>query len=281
MILGQKICLFFRPGNAPATKAANGLAKWLKSKKHEVFVVDSKNKMSGLSLKPMASADFVVVLGGDGTYLRAVQKLEGRNIPVLGINLGSLGFLTPTRELDMYKAVGQVLAGKYEIKSRSMIESQFSREVKKRHLALNDIVIERGNWSQLINIEISADNTVVNEVKADGIIIATPTGSTAYNLAAGGPILHPDVESIVVSSIAPHSLTNRPMIFPEAINLKFKLVGSRQTAHFIVDGQIKGTLKAGDEIHITRSEKRHLMFCKPGLNYFGLLREKLKFGVRA
>jgi NAD+ kinase len=159
-------------------------------------------------------------------------------------------------------------------------------------LALNDIVIERGSLSQLINISIHSEKMLVSEIKADGLIIATPTGSTAYNLSAGGPILHPESRVFVVTPIAPHSLTSRPLIFPDDIQLSFRMVNklqadrpsirsSKDRAHFVVDGVKVDDISQDDEILIRRHKVDHLMVRDPAQNFFHLLREKLKFGDRA
>jgi len=167
-----------------------------------------------------------------------------------------------------------------------MIEVQLLRKGKKKFegLALNDIVIERGSLSQLIGLAIRCDRKLVSEVKADGLIVASPTGSTAYNLAAGGPILHPDVKSLVVTPIAAHALTSRPLIFPDDSKLTFKLIGkselNKDRAHFVVDGMKIDQLSADDELVVRRSQSDHWMVRDPNQNDFTLLREKLKFGDR-
>jgi NAD+ kinase len=148
-------------------------------------------------------------------------------------------------------------------------------------LAINDIVIERGSFSQLINTSIYSENYYISQIKADGLIIATPTGSTAYNLAAGGPLIYPDSHCIVLTPIAPHSLNSRPLILPDDRKLNFKLEDSTPKAHFIVDGQKKMEISNADEIHIVKSTHQHWIIRSPSHNFFHLLREKLKFGERA
>ena len=212
--------------------------------------------------------------------------LEGKSIPILGVNLGSLGFLTQTRAEELFTAVEQSLENKMELRPRSMMDVKVLHKgkVKSELRSLNDVVIERGSFSQLINIAIHAERKVVSEVKADGLIISTPTGSTAYNLSVGGPILHPQTRVVVVTPIAPHSLTSRPLIFPDEMKLSFKLmakVGTKQKAHFVLDGFKLLELSPDHEIVITRAETDHLMVLDPKRNFFHLLREKLKFGDRA
>jgi NAD+ kinase len=287
----KKVALVYRPDTAQALTLAKALTIWLKKKNYQVFTAPEQKLIQGTlatkDKKALGSMSLVVVLGGDGTYLRAARLLEGRDVPILGVNLGSLGFLTTFRADELFSAVENTLDNKMELRPRSMMRVQLLRKGKIKHelLALNDVVIERGSLSQLINIEMACEKLLVSEVKADGIIISSPTGSTAYNLSAGGPILHPDTKAFVVTSIAPHSLNSRPLIFPDDIHLSFKLVGKmhagKDQAHFVVDGVKVDQISDADELIISRSELDHLMVKEPEQNYFHLLREKLKFGDRA
>lgn len=281
----QNVVIVFRPSSSEAIKNSNELAGWLKKRGLNVYSHPQQTLSGGvkkIKTAMMGKVDLVIVLGGDGTYLEAVRMLGGEKVPILGINMGSLGFLTVTRKEDLYSAVTLTLEKKMEMRPRAMLEVKVQRHGKviSRAKALNDVVLERGPVSQLINIAIYSENHLVGEVKADGIVIATPTGSTAYNLAAGGPILHPYVRSFVVTPICPHSLTHRPIIFPDNQTLTFRLLDKNQRAFLTVDGQGGGDLKAGDEVIVTRAECDHYILRKPSQNYFSLLREKLKFGER-
>ncbi len=284
------IAIVYRPDTIAALSLAKALSAWLRQRGHKVFTAPEQKLIAGTSLMRKKS-DFskiglVVVLGGDGTYLRAVRLLDGLSSPILGVNLGSLGFLTTTRADELFTAVEQALNGKMDLCPRAMLDVQLLHRGKEkaRLLALNDVVVERGSLSQLINISIHESKYLVSELKADGIIIASPTGSTAYNVSAGGPILHPDVQAIVVAPISPHSLSSRPLIFPDNKELSFRLVSKlhpkQKTAHFVVDGVKVADLTGEDEIIIKRSSKDHYMLKDPRLNYFHVLREKLKFGDR-
>ena len=196
--------------------------------------------------------------------------------------MGSLGFLTDIRKEDIFLALDLTLKNQMELRPRAMIDVKIKRagKIVIESRALNDVVIERGPFSHLINLSIFSQNHLVNEVKADGLVISTPTGSTAYNLAAGGPILHPEVKSVVVTPICPHALTNRPIIFPDDQTLTFKISNKKQRAFLAVDGRNAGDLRANDEVMISRSQCDRWMIKKPSVNYFDLLREKLKFGER-
>ena len=281
----KNILIIYRPESSNAAKAAEELAAWLKKRKLTVFSHPSQKigpDIKKIKRGQLNDLQLVIVLGGDGTYLQAVRLLGNEHVPILGVNMGSLGFLAATRKEDLYNIVTLALDNKLEKRPRAMICVKVQRNGKtiSSSNALNDVVIERSTYSQLINIAIYSENHLVNEVKADGILIATPTGSTAYNLSAGGPILHPYVHALVVTPICPHSLTHRPILFPDDQMLTFRLLNKKQSALLSVDGQGEEGLLAGDEITVTRSQCDHYFLRKPSQNYFELLREKLKFGER-
>lgn len=280
----QKVAIVYRPGGPQAINLARELSQWLAQRK--IQVVSHPEQKISTQVKPLKSLtglDLVVVLGGDGTYLEAVRMLDGQRVPILGINMGSLGFLTVSRSQELYPLMELALDGKLELKRRSMIniEIRSSGKTREEYAALNDLVIERGPQSRLLNVSMTVDNLPISSIKADGLIIATPTGSTAYNLAAGGPILHPEVDALVVTPICPHSLTSRPFIFPDARKIQFSVLGSGMRATLTVDGGKKATIGPNDEVCVERHRNDHLFLRKVGHNYFSLLREKLKFGERA
>lgn len=283
----KNIALVYRIQTEQAVQMAGDLSKWLKERGYNVFTAPEQKMIAGTTtIKTKQSFDkigLIIVLGGDGTYLRAVRLLEGRQIPILGFNMGSLGFLTAHHAEETFKIVEDALSGKMILRPRSMIHARVVRKGKTRaeFHALNDVVIERGTFSQLINTAIYSEKFLVSHVKADGFIISSPSGSTAYNLAAGGPILHPEVPALVVTPVAPHSLTSRPLIFPDDRELEFRLEGKTEGARLIVDGQKQAELTQDDEVVVTRSCYDHWVVRSPNHNYFHLLREKLKFGDRA
>lgn len=278
-----KIALVYRMATASAVSLAKTLTLWLHERDCDVFTAPDQKKIPGTKLathSKLGQMDFVIALGGDGTYLRAVRLLKGKQIPILGVNLGSLGFLTPTRADQVFTTVDFALQNKMKLFSTSLLEIELLKKSKKKlkSIALNDLVIERGSHSQLINVGIYHNHFLLSEIKADGIIVSSPTGSTAYNLAAGGPILHPEVRALVVTPIAPHSLTSRPVILPDQGKLSFKLAVKK--ANLILDGQKFAELTNEDEVIIRKSNHDHLMVREPDHNFFHLLREKLKFGDR-
>jgi NAD+ kinase len=281
------IALVYRPETEAAVSLAKKVAEYLKQRGFQVFTAPDQKTVPGTKAaktkKHMDDIKLVIVLGGDGTYLRAVRLLEGRSVPILGFNMGSLGFLTAHNADTAFDTIDKALGGKMILRPRSMLVAKVLRKGKVRgeYHALNDIVIERGSLSQLINTAIYSEKFLVSQVKADGFIVASPSGSTAYNLAAGGPILDPESPVFVMTPVAPHSLTSRPLIFPDNKNLSFRLEGKTQKAHFIVDGQKMTEITAEDEVTICRSCYDHWMVREANHNYFHLLREKLKFGDRS
>jgi NAD+ kinase len=282
----RKIGIVYRIHSEQAVKAARSVAERLRRRRYKIFTAPEQKSIPGtemvVSSKELRDMALLIVLGGDGTYLRAVRLLKGAPVPILGFNMGSLGFLTAHTVDDLIAVIDQTLQNKMVVHSRARIHATIRLKSGRKILfdALNDVVVERGSFSQLISTSVYYGGDFVNDIKADGLIISTPTGSTAYNLAAGGPILHPDVKALVVTPVAPHSLTSRPLIFPDHLELKLKLEKNTSTAHLIVDGQKVLELSPEDEVHIRRCDVPHLMIRQPDHNFFTLLKEKLRFGDR-
>jgi NAD+ kinase len=233
----------------------------------------------------VGSVDMVVVLGGDGTLLSVADCIgaAGSGIPMLGINFGSLGFLTEVTLPELYPSLESALAGTAPIEDRMMLRSTTLRggTVFGDHIALNDVVVTKGARSRMIDLSVSVGDEFVTRVKADGLIVATPTGSTAYNLAAGGPIVQPTLDALLLTPIAPHTLTNRPIVIPAASPVRVQpLVEERDEVYVTFDGQTGFQLEASDEIRICRAD-RTLRLIRPSTrSYFAVLREKLKWGER-
>ncbi len=282
----KKIAIVYRLHSLEAVKMSKKLAEKLKRKRYKVYTAPEQKLIAGtellISSNDLKEMALVIVLGGDGTYLRAVRLLKGHSVPILGFNMGYLGFLTAHSIVDVFATVEQTLKNNMVLHTRSRlnVSVKFKNGKKVDYHALNDVVIERGSFSQLISTTVRFDKAVVNNIKADGIIISSPTGSTAYNLAAGGPILHPEVHAIVVTPVAPHSLTTRPLIFPDNKKLILSLDKNTSVGHLIVDGQKVLELSSDDEVTITRDPIDHHMIRKPHHNFFDLLKDKLKFGDR-
>ncbi len=281
----KNVLIVYRDKTPKAKSLAKDVAQWLIEKKSTVFFQDGftieKNSKTISGSKDLASLDLVIVLGGDGTYLEAVRLLGDRQVPVLGINMGSLGFLTEHRVDEIYEVLGEALSGKLSAQPLTLLQVQLKSKSKKMSfVALNDIVIERGQSTHLVNIGMYWDKELVAETKADGFIISSPTGSTAYNLAAGGPVLVPGVHAIVATPICAHSLTSRPIIFPDDRHLCVRILGKGRTGVLSIDGRRCADLDESHEIQIKRHDVSHLVLRKSSHSFFTLLREKLKFGER-
>jgi NAD+ kinase len=230
--------------------------------------------------------DLVVVLGGDGTLLAMATRISqcGRDVPILGVNFGSLGFLTETRIDELLPSLDAVLAGTAVIDRRAMLTAEMHRAAERTdsRVVLNDVVFTKAALSRIIELTISVGANLMTKVKADGLIVATATGSTAYNLAAGGPIVHPRVDALVLTPIAPHTLTNRPIVVPasEIIEVRPTVVDASDEIFVTYDGQSGYPVHAGDVVRIRRSDRALHLVKAPARNYFELLREKLKWGER-
>jgi NAD+ kinase len=229
--------------------------------------------------------DMVVVLGGDGTLLSMADCIgeAGSGIPILGVNFGSLGFLTEVTLPELYRSLDAALGGRAHVEERLMLRSTTMREgrVFERSIAVNDAVITKAARSRMIDLSVCVGDEFVTRVKADGLIIATPTGSTAYNLAAGGPIVEPSVDALLLTPIAPHTLTNRPIVIPASSVVRVQPNMTERDEVFITfDGQAGFQLKAGDEIEVRRSDKPLRLIRPSTRSYFEVLRTKLKWGER-
>jgi NAD+ kinase len=229
--------------------------------------------------------DLVIVLGGDGTLLSMATRIAraGRDVPILGVNFGSLGFLTETRIDEIYDALEATVAGTAAIDERVMLAADLYRSdacVDSR-IVLNDVVFTKAALSRIIELEVSMSSGPITRVKADGLIVASATGSTAYNLAAGGPIVHPRVDALVLTPIAPHTLTNRPIVIPgaEVVEVRPHIDGDDEI-YVTYDGQSGYPLQEGDRVRVRQSERRLRLVKAPSRSYFELLREKLKWGER-
>jgi NAD+ kinase len=227
--------------------------------------------------------DFVIVLGGDGTMLSTARCVARADIPILGVNLGSLGFLTEVKQEEIEQALEEVDARSYELSLRPMLHCQVQREGKcvATHEALNEVVMNQSAVARITDFEVRVDGNFVAKYKADGLIISTPTGSTAYSLAAGGPILSPDVPGFVITPVASHALTNRPLVVKDTAIIEARILVTREQAFLTVDGQV-GTPLLENDLVICRKSQYNVKLFKfaGGRSFFDVLRTKLKWGER-
>src|SRR5229473_2619479 len=236
----QSVIVVTKPKQPDVARVATQLAAWF----------NAKNIQSSLEPEAAAKADLVIVVGGDGTLLAAARLLGDRPIPILAINHGGLGFLTEVTLEEMYPAIERVLAGHFITEHRMMMDIEVSRANKRTavYRALNDVVINKGTISRMIEIETRVDKQYVSKFKADGLIVATPTGSTAYNLSAGGPIVFPTMSAMIVTPICSHTLTNRPIVLPPGVKVEIMLRSSQDDVQITVDGQVGLKLEIDDRI---------------------------------
>jgi len=233
----------------------------------------------------VTEVDMVLVLGGDGTLLGMADRIAqaGLSIPILGINFGSLGFLTEVTLPELYPSLEAAVSGHAAVEERLMLRSTTVRNgaLLGAHIGLNDVVITKTARSRLIDLSVWVGHEFLTRVKGDGLIIATPTGSTAYNLAAGGPIVEPSVGGLLITPIAPHTLTNRPIVIPSSSPIRVRpLIEERDEVYVTFDGQDGYQLQAGDEITVREAETRLRLVRPSTRSYFQVLREKLKWGER-
>ncbi len=233
-----------------------------------------------------AACDLVLVLGGDGTFIGMAGRIarSGNDVPILGVNFGSLGFLTEITLDELYGSLESVLDGRAHFETRMMLRARTRRGgvALEERFALNDVVITKGALSRIIDLSVAIGGQPVMRVRADGLIVATPTGSSAYNLAAGGPIVHPAVDALLLTPIAPHMLTNRPVVVPgeSDVRVEPRLAGTSEEVYVTFDGQSGHPLQAGDVIEIRRAERPLRLVRAATRSYFEVLRQKLKWGER-
>ncbi len=267
------------------------LAGWLEARAVRPVVEEETARLAGVPRdRPTVTredlpreCDLIVVLGGDGTLIGVAGRIAaaGTDVPILGVNYGSLGFLTEITLAELYDALEATLQGRAVLETRAMLTARTMREnaLFAEHAVLNDIVITKGALSRIIEISVMVGEAPVTRFRADGLIIASPTGSTAYNLAAGGPIVHPTVDAMLLTPIAPHTLTNRPVVIPASSDVHVRPIMDPQDEVFVTfDGQRGFELHENDLITVRRAPRPVRIVKSSRRSYFELLREKLKWG---
>ena len=275
-----------KPNHAEAWQTACELSEWLEKRGvklvGEPYAHAGKPDAAACDIPPADrfDAELIIVLGGDGTMISTARMIGDRQVLVLGINYGSLGYLTEFRIEEMFPALEAILGGEYEVDSRVMLRAGHFRneELLDAGRVLNDVVINKAALARIIEIEVSLDGHFVNSFRADGLIVSTPTGSTAYNLSAGGPIVFPSMNAIVLTPICPFTLTNRPIVIPDSAEIELKLIQENEGVVLTLDGQIGYTMKTGDRVVIRKSRTTFNIVQPPNRNYFDVLRNKLKWG---
>jgi NAD+ kinase len=289
----MRIGIAVKPGLVEARETLAEVSAWLKERGVEAVwtpeaaaVADGGGRAVAERVDLPAQTDVVLVLGGDGTLLAMAKAIaeSGHDTPILAVNFGSLGFLTEITRPEIFTALDAVIAGRATHDLRMMLRASAKRRghADAVHLALNDIVFTRTAISRMIELSVSVGDQFVTTVKADGLIVATPTGSTAYNLAAGGPIVHPSMDALVLTPIAPHTLTNRPIVIPTERDVRVRSTSSNagDEVYVTIDGQTGFGLHESDEISISKSARPLRLIRSTTRSYFEVLRQKLKWNER-
>jgi NAD+ kinase len=276
-----------RPARSEVARTVPELLAWLHAHGYEVIVDPETAKYSNgqeeVSRSQMSSRslDLVVVLGGDGTLLSAARATAAIDVPLLGVNLGSLGFLTDVPLSSLFSMLDAITKGEAAVEQRSLMQCDLLRgeEVLGSYLVFNDAVVNKTAIARLNNYDLFVDKIFVSSYRADGMIVATPTGSTAYSLSAGGPVLMPTVNAFVITPVAPHSLTHRPLVVPDSTVVELVLRSEEEVAYLSLDGQPGLDLCDGDRVRCRRSEHRVSLF-RTDHDFFHVLRTKLKWGEK-
>lgn len=278
--------IIYKRHYGPAKTEAEKLETWLRGKGLRVFAEEMGAKEAFFTSCEQSSdipktVRWVVVLGGDGTLLGAARKIGQYGVPILGVNLGGLGFLTVVPLERLYPTVEMMIEGRLQVQTRLMLETRVIREKGEvcRFLVLNDVVINKSTLARIIDLDVTIDDEFLTTFRADGLIISTPTGSTAYNLSAGGPILYPSMETFLLTPICPFTLTNRPIIFPDTSIIRITMGKVSEEAVLLTfDGQVGFDIQYGDEVIITKSREKIKLLTPPDHDYFNILRTKLMWG---
>jgi NAD+ kinase len=285
-IIFKTIGIISRPRRSNLVEVVPPLLEWFK-KRGVPAVYDTetatalKNGSLGKSRQQVAEeSDLLLVLGGDGTILATAREATPRGIPILPINMGSLGFLTSFTAEELYPALEAVLEGRTTVDERVLlqVERVHNDEVLTHQWVLNEAVVHKGTLARMIELELYIDGSFVCRYRADGLIVATPTGSTAYSMSAGGPIVHPAVESILITPICPHTLSDRPVVVPDTSMIELRVADNSDSVFLTLDGQTGVPMAVGDRVKIGRAAERLKLIQPPNKSYFEILRSKLKWG---
>lgn len=281
----KRIGIIVKPESPDAQALLQELVPWLRARGKEPMLDPPTAALAGETAsyqkKDLATlADMLVVLGGDGTMLAAARLVEGRPIPILGVNAGGLGFLTAVTREEAFTALEHVFSKSFSEEERLMLRARVVRRGDEiiAAAALNDAVVSKGALSHMVQLEISINGQFVTRLRGDGLIVSTPTGSTAYSMAAGGPILNPSVHALILTPICPHTLTNRPIVIPQDVLLEVVLVSRDQGAAATFDGQVGIALQPGDTVEIRASNNKTRLIRFPDRSYYDMLSNKLKWG---
>lgn len=287
----KRVGIVLKPHQPDALKTLCELATWLGDRGISLLggpeiERDRIEQQTGCAVKEVesgklaASVDLILVLGGDGTMIATARMMGNVEVPVLGVNYGGLGYLAEFRIEELYTALESILSGNYRLDKRVMLEVELIREQKNvtRNRVLNDVVINKSALARIIEIEAYLNRQFVNSFRADGLIVSTPTGSTAYNLSAGGPVIFPSMNAVVITPICPFTLSNRPIVVPDDAVIELCLKTEQEDVALTLDGQVGFPLKVEDRVAIRKSKTTFNLVQPTNRNYFEVLRDKLRWG---
>lgn len=283
----RSVGIVVRPEDVAAVRRARRLAAWLSGRgvdviAHEQWASPQRHRRCLDRLSMMREADLVAVLGGDGSLLGMARLSSARAAPVVGIHHGDFGFLTDVEGDGPYETMKKILAGDYEVEHRTLLAVTVRRadEVVAESQALNDAVVARGTLSRMVTLEATVDGEYLATYMGDGIVIATPTGSTAYSLSAGGPVVEPTMSAILITPISPHTLNSRPLVLPDRSRFTVRVGRGGEDVVLTLDGQESISLQYGDAVDVTKSRNRAAIVKVSGESFFSILRRKLNWGAR-
>jgi NAD+ kinase len=282
----KRIGIICKTGLPEPSEILKGLLPWLRQKGYEIHIDIETASILNIEGSPRSQipslTDIIIVLGGDGTMLSVCRLVGDKGIPILGVNIGSLGFLTEVHRDEIYDVLEKVLTEECPFEERMMLTANVYRQSEciKEYVVMNDVVVNKGALARIIDLETYINHDYVTTFKADGLIVSTPTGSTAYALSAGGPILYPTLNSIVLAPICPHMLTNRPIVLPDDVVIEIILRSQTEDVFLTLDGQVGFSLKLNDIVEVKKSIFKTKLLTPCGKDYFQILRTKLKWGER-
>jgi len=289
----KRIGIIAKQNKPEVVPIVRNVMEWLQPKKIEIYIEEEMKNLltprpSGTNVYIMekkeipSHAEMIIVLGGDGTLLSVARLVGDHEVPILGVNLGGLGFLTEITLEELYRVLERVIQGDFVTDERVVLNAAVIRRGERmaEFVVLNDAVINKGALARIIDLEATINGEYLTTFKSDGLIISTPTGSTAYNLSAGGPIVYPSLHCMIITPICPHTLTNRPIVIPDDVEIRAYLKTRQQEVILTLDGQQGFSLEYEDVVEIRKAEGRILLIKSPYRHYFELLREKLKWGGR-
>ncbi len=284
----KTVGIISKPKKAEIGQIVPPMVRWLRERKINV-VIDKETATIVGSDEPSVNrneissqADLLIVLGGDGTLLAAARVINKKNLPILAINLGGLGFLTETPVESLYPALEEVLAGKAKTRPRTQMYVEVIRagESISQFRSLNDIVLNKAAIARILDFEVCVDRDFVASYRADGVIVSTPTGSTAYSLAAGGPVVLPSVNALIIAPICAHALSSRPLVIPDTVTVDVTIKTPRESVFLTVDGQVGVALRTDDLVRVKKAEQMVELVVPSSQTFYDILRQKLRWGGR-